>query len=233
MISKKYLIVSLVLIIGVLIGFNYSSAHFSKPTFRDKNGKTIESVICGDKEQAYSLDVSNHSNTKIWLLQTKNGKLQYEGELAVPSPLYTAVCNQDEGEYSTSVYHLDNGKKGAFIGSIKFYIEKPPFTCSLSVETNQSNNVIYVGENARFSWTINNVINPNVFKSYWYGTKNGVNDVSGAWTIFSGNVLKWTTDIYKESQVGEYTRKIQFRDSFNKNVCETNSVSVSVRLKPS
>lgn len=189
-----------------------------------KNGVAVTELTCGD---TYVYDVPGYSGTTIWLTQTKNGSSQYDGAYYVPAAPYTSSCNQDEGTY----YSVVKTMAGSLIGQATFTIKAkslPSPTCSLNV--NNASGAIYTGE--RITWTLN-IDQPN-FKSYWYGTKNGVADVGGAATSFPSftGSYGWLTDPYPEDSVGSYTRYIRFINDTTNTVCDSNTVNISVISRP-
>lgn len=169
-------------------------------------------IFCGATE---TFSVSGHS--QVWIDQTKNGSPHYSGPLSVPLT-YTTVCNQDEGFYTTSAYHLVGGARETFIGTSSINVRPfSPTSCSLS----GTQGTVYIGQTA--SWTVSS--SPAGFNSYWHGTKNSVTDVND---LFAGTTNFTTSYTYQQSDVGNFTRYLHVATSTNHSACTTNQININV-----
>ncbi|MBI2670273.1 MAG: hypothetical protein HYX20_03980 [Candidatus Yanofskybacteria bacterium] len=99
-------------------------------------------------------------------------------------------------------------------------------TCSLSFSSPHGS---YIAVGDRVTWTLTSSFSNG--KSYWFGTKNGVTDVSTMDTTF-GNPFSWTTDPYPSDTIGNYTRWVQVKDINGNFLCQTATVFVSVTAAP-
>ena len=107
-----------------------------------------------------------------------------------------------------------------FAGNSKAY------SCLLSFSSPHASQ-IYVGD--RVTWSLSSDFSGG--KSYWFGTKNGITDVS-AMDTGMGNPFVWTTDPYPSDTVGNYTRWVQVNDINGNYLCQTPLVYVSVVNAP-
>jgi hypothetical protein len=67
--------------------------------FVDQDGNRIDTIECG---QPFDFRVEGFS--QVYLRQTKDGQLQYDGMLNVPMGYYTSSCFSDPGLYHGEVY---------------------------------------------------------------------------------------------------------------------------------
>lgn len=67
--------------------------------FVDQNGTRIDSIECG---QPFDFRVDGF--TRVYLRQTKDGELQYDAMIDVPTGYYDASCWSDPGIYHGEVY---------------------------------------------------------------------------------------------------------------------------------
>ena len=67
--------------------------------FVDQNGNRIDSIECG---QPFDFRIDGFS--RVYLRQTKDGELQYDGMIDVPTGYYDASCWSDPGVYHGEVF---------------------------------------------------------------------------------------------------------------------------------
>lgn len=88
------------------------------PTFYDSGRNPISNVMCG---QPYTFDVPGYG-PQVWLEQSHNGMPGYNGPLSIPMNPYTANCTTEPGTYINTVYAMQNGQRGALIGTVSFNV---------------------------------------------------------------------------------------------------------------
>jgi len=88
----------------------WAAAPSGMAMFLDRGGVNRRDFICGEYFRFVVKDYLH-----VWFTQYKDGGLQYDGPLDVPSA-YTSVCGTDPGVYHGTVYELTPmGAKGRFL----------------------------------------------------------------------------------------------------------------------
>lgn len=125
------------------------------PVFLDSNGNPISSAICG--VTPYTFAVPGYS--KVWLSQTLNGKMSYDGVYSVPMPSFVADCVSEVGGYQNAVYTVaPGGGKGSYIGSVAMTIlpnSQPNLPANVAT-LNQAEGSLCIGSPGGFAGQITN-----------------------------------------------------------------------------
>lgn len=103
---------NMILVLAAAAAAYFFLSKKGKPAFLLPDGQEVSQVPCGTP---IIFDVPGYSN--VWLFQLQDGRIQYDGPYAVPSPAYAPSCTNDTGHFQAAVYELNpDGTKGAEIG---------------------------------------------------------------------------------------------------------------------
>lgn len=174
--------------------------------------------------QSYSLIITGTnipSNATGYWYGTKNGITDATGDYLGYVPTSTTYTNNAgwQGTYTRWVQVRDpQGKTVCTTSAVTVQLLPTP-TCSLSVDKT----TVPLGTSYTFSVAGSDL--PAGSQAYWYGSKNGVTDVSGA---YMGTVPSNVTYTSAVGWTGTYSRYLEIR-SGSTPVCTTNAVTVVVQ----
>lgn len=90
------------------------------PVFKDPSGNVITSAPCGSQ---YSMTVPGLEGQTVYIVQTKNGAPSFSGNMTMPMPAYSSICNQDEGTYNVQAF---DSTSGSLLGQTQFTVTPGP-----------------------------------------------------------------------------------------------------------
>ena len=183
------------------------------------------SVVPAGSAYSFSVTTQNVPSgaTGYWY-GTKNGSPDVTHAPAGPVPATFPFSNAPgyEGTYVRYMKIEDTaGRTVCSTNAVQVTLQARP-TCSLQV----SPSVVARGANYTFLASSTNL--PAGTVAYWYGRKNGVDDVQGAYAGSGASFSSAYTNPADGSAQGQYTRWLEFR-SGSTTLCTTNGVSVTLQ----
>ncbi|MBX3660723.1 MAG: VCBS repeat-containing protein [Ramlibacter sp.] len=166
------------------------------------------------------------AGSQAYFYGKKNGvpDISGAGEYAGAAPgTYTYLYEQNRPDMA-GVYERwievrnDQGARVCLSNSVTNSLMPPPVQCQMNVSTNTvapAGSVTYAIEGTNF---------PNGASAYWYGWKNGQQDVMGE---LAGSVPFYRTYENRPDLPGYYQRYAVIRDANGANICTTNIVDVT------
>ena len=232
------------------IDFNKLFARGELVEFFNKDGASITSIPCGE---TFSVQSEGNDGNEIWIIQSKNGSVRYDGLLPVPLT-YTTNCGDDVGIYYQTFYSYFNGQKNEQTSqNIIFEIlpsaggsqsqlpspdgdsqEEEPDVDSSLIKINEIcrvsiiKNSVPINDIRRFQISVGNIVDWIIegdpgLSIYWFGT--GISDPDG---VFVGVTPYKLTYQYKDYDVGKYVRHAEAKDSNGNIICRSGNMLVRV-----